>query len=257
MSHPLLERVLLTNDDGIDAPGLAVLEAVAATLAREVWVVAPEHDQSGTSHSISLHAPLRFSRQGERRFGVAGTPGDCVVMAARHLMADAPPTLVLSGINRGGNLGLETVFSGTVGAAMTGMLLGIPSIALSQVFSDRDNVRWETARALAPDVILRLLAAGWSEQACLNVNFPDVAPAAAGPLTVTRQGAGLVKDIAVRAHVDPRGIPYHWLQFSRGPRPDAPDSEAMVIGRGGISVTPLRFERTNEEAALGLAERLE
>lgn len=256
MSHPLLERVLLTNDDGIDAPGLAVLEAVAATLAREVWVVAPEHDQSGTSHSISLHAPLRFSRQGERRFGVAGTPGDCVVMAARHLMADAPPTLVLSGINRGGNLGLETVFSGTVGAAMTGMLLGIPSIALSQVFSDRDNVRWETARALAPDVILRLLAAGWSEQACLNVNFPDVAPAAAGPLTVTRQGAGLVKDIAVRAHVDPRGIPYHWLQFSRGPRPDAPDSEAMVIGRGGISVTPLRFERTNEEAALGLAERL-
>ncbi|WP_454733456.1 MULTISPECIES: 5'/3'-nucleotidase SurE [Cupriavidus] len=256
MSHPLLERVLLTNDDGIDAPGLAVLEAVAATLAREVWVVAPEHDQSGTSHSISLHAPLRFSRQGERRFGVAGTPGDCVVMAARHLMADAPPTLVLSGINRGGNLGLETVFSGTVGAAMTGMLLGIPSIALSQAFSDRDNVRWETARALAPDVILRLLAAGWSEQACLNVNFPDVAPAAAGPLTVTRQGAGLVKDIAVRAHVDPRGIPYHWLQFSRGPRPDAPDSEAMVIGRGGISVTPLRFERTNEEAALGLAERL-
>ncbi|WP_020202924.1 5'/3'-nucleotidase SurE [Cupriavidus sp. WS] len=256
MSHPLLERVLLTNDDGIDAPGLAVLEAVAATLAREVWVVAPEHDQSGTSHSISLHAPLRFSRQGERRFGVAGTPGDCVVMAARHLMADAPPTLVLSGINRGGNLGLETVFSGTVGAAMTGMLLGIPSIALSQAFSDRDNVRWETARALAPDVILRLLAAGWSEQACLNVNFPDVAPAAAGPLTVTRQGAGLVKDIAVRAHVDPRGIPYHWLQFSRGPRPDAPDSEAMVIGRGGVSVTPLRFERTNEEAALGLAERL-
>ncbi|WP_454726562.1 MULTISPECIES: 5'/3'-nucleotidase SurE [Cupriavidus] len=256
MSHPLLERVLLTNDDGIDAPGLAVLEAVAATLAREVWVVAPEHDQSGTSHSISLHAPLRFSRQGERRFGVAGTPGDCVVMAARYLMADAPPTLVLSGINRGANLGLETVFSGTVGAAMTGMLLDIPSIALSQAFSDRDNVRWDTARTLAPHVIRRLLEAGWSDQACLNVNFPDVPPEAAGPLIVTRQGAGLVKDIAVRPHVDPRGIPYHWLQFSRGPRPDAPDSEAMVIGQGGISVTPLRFERTDEEAAEGLAERL-
>ncbi|WP_420991647.1 5'/3'-nucleotidase SurE [Cupriavidus sp. 30B13] len=256
MSEPLLERVLLTNDDGIDAPGLAVLEAVAATLAREVWVVAPEHDQSGTSHSISLHAPLRFSQQGERRFGVTGTPGDCVVMAARHLMADAPPTLVLSGINRGANLGLETVFSGTVGAAMTGMLLGIPSIALSQAFTDRNNVRWETARALAPEVIRRLLAAGWSNQACLNVNFPDVAPEAAGPLTVTRQGAGLVKDIAVRAHVDPRGIPYHWLQFSRGPRPDLPDSEAMVVGSGGISVTPLRFERTDEEAAQGLAREL-
>ncbi len=99
-------RVLLTNDDGIDAPGLAVLEAVAAEIAHEVWVVAPEHDQSGTSHSISLHAPLRVSRQGERRFGVAGTPGDCVVMGVRHLMRDTPPTLILSGINRGGNLGV-------------------------------------------------------------------------------------------------------------------------------------------------------
>ncbi|WP_043355957.1 5'/3'-nucleotidase SurE [Cupriavidus basilensis] len=253
MSEPLLERVLLTNDDGIDAPGLAVLEAVAATLAREVWVVAPEHDQSGTSHSLSLHAPLRISQQGERRFGVSGTPGDCVVMAARHLMADTPPSLVLSGINRGANLGLETVFSGTVGAAMTGVLLGIPAIALSQAFTDRNAVRWETARALAPGVIRRLLAAGWNQQVCLNVNFPDVEPGAAGPLTVTRQGVGLVKDLAVRAHVDPRGIPYHWLQFSRGPRPDADDSEAVVVGRGAISVTPLRFERTDEEAAAELA----
>ena len=150
-------RVLLTNDDGIDAPGLAVLEAVAAELAHEVWVVAPEHDQSGTSHSISLHSPLRVSRQGERRFGVAGTPGDCVVMGVRHLMRDTPPTLILSGINRGGNLGVETMFSGTVGAAMTGLLLGLPSFALSQTFSNRDNVRWDTARALAPGVIRQLL----------------------------------------------------------------------------------------------------
>src|ERR1700704_4055748 len=129
-----LQRVLLTNDDGIDAPGLAVLEEVAATLAREVWTVAPVHDQSGTSHSVSLHAPLRISRHGERRYGIVGTPGDCVVMAVRHLMRDAPPEAVLSGVNCGGNLGVETVFSGTVGAAMTGTLLGLPSIALSQVF---------------------------------------------------------------------------------------------------------------------------
>src|SRR5918998_2712523 len=154
-----LDRVLLTNDDGIDAPGLAVLEQVAAELAREVWIVAPVHDQSGTSHSISLHSPLRVARLDERRFSVVGTPGDCTVMAVRHLMREDPPTLVLSGVNRGANLGVETVFSGTVGAAMTGMLLGIPSIALSQAFSDRDAVRWETARALAPDVIRRLLQA--------------------------------------------------------------------------------------------------
>ncbi|MGO4303354.1 5'/3'-nucleotidase SurE [Cupriavidus sp. RAF12] len=256
MSEPIVDRVLLTNDDGIDAPGLAVLERVAATLAREVWVVAPEHDQSGTSHSISLHAPLRISERGARRFGITGTPGDCVVMAARHLMRDTPPDLVLSGINRGGNLGLETVFSGTVGAAMTGMLLGIRSIALSQVFTDRNAVKWDTARALAPGVIRKLLSTGWSDGACLNVNFPDVAADAAGPLTVTRQGVGLVKAIDVRPHVDPRGIAYHWLQFSRGERPDVDDAEAMVVARGGISVTPLRFERTDDEAAAGLAAAL-
>ena len=170
-ARPIVQRVLLTNDDGIDAPGLAILEAVAAELAHEVWVIAPEHDQSGTSHSISLHSPLRVSRQGERRFGVQGTPGDCVVMAARHLMKDAPPTLVLSGINRGANLGVETMFSGTVGAAMTGLLLGLPSIALSQTFTDRENVRWDTARALAPGVIRQLLEISHDAPTCLNVNF--------------------------------------------------------------------------------------
>lgn len=250
--QPIVERVLLTNDDGIDAPGLAVLEAVAATLAHEVWVVAPEHDQSGTSHSISLHAPLRYSRRGERRFGVAGTPGDCVVMAVRHLMLDNPPALVLAGVNRGANLGVETVFSGTVGAAMAGMLLGLPSIALSQVFNDREVVRWETARSHAAAVIRRLLALGWSDQACLNVNFPDVPPEAVGPLTLTRQGAGLVRRIDVVARTDPRGLQYHWLKFHRAPRAeDAADSEAAVVAAGGISVTPLQFERTAEGALNG------
>lgn len=253
---PIVSRVLLTNDDGIDAPGLAVLEAVAATLAAEVWVVAPEHDQSGTSHSISLHAPLRYSRQGERRFGVTGTPGDCVVMAVRHLMAEHPPDLILSGVNRGANVGVETVFSGTVGAAMTGMLFGLPSIALSQVFSDPAAVRWETARTLAPGVIRRLFDAGIDRHACLNVNFPDVPPEDAGPLTPTRQGAGIVKGINVIPRVDPRGFTYHWLQFQRERNDDLPDSESAVVRAGGIAVTPLRFERTGEEALDALRERL-
>lgn len=251
--EPLVERVLLTNDDGIDAPGLAVLEAVARELAREVWVVAPEHDQSGTSHSISLHQPLRVSRQGERRFGIGGTPGDCVVMAVRHLMVQAPPGLVLSGVNRGANLGVETVFSGTVGAAMTGMLLGIRSIALSQAFTDREAVRWETARALAPGAIRRLLALGWSREACLNVNFPDVAPEAAGPLTLTRQGLGFVKRIDVLARTDPRGLDYHWLRFKRERRAEADDTETAAVAAGKIAVTPLQFERTAEGALPGLS----
>ena len=257
MADPCVERVLLTNDDGIAAPGMAVLEEVAAEIAREVWVVAPEHDQSGTSHSISLHAPLRVSRHGERRFAVLGTPGDCVVMAVRHLMGEVRPDLVLSGINRGANLGVETVFSGTVGAAMTALLLGLPAIALSQAFSQREPVRWETARALAPGVIRRLLASGWEEQrACLNINFPYVAPEDAGPLTPTQQGVGLIEAIDVVERADPRGIAYHWLQFRRGPRENAPESEVTAIAAGRISVTPLRFERTDADAYAALSRSL-
>ena len=254
--RPRLARVLLTNDDGIDAPGLAVLEAVAAELADEVWVVAPEHDQSGTSHSISLHSPLRVSEHGKRRFGVLGTPGDCVVMAVRHLMKDAPPTLILSGINRGGNLGVETMFSGTVGAAMTGLLLGLPSIALSQTFSDRDNVRWDTARALAPGVIRSLLAIEHDAPTCFNVNFPDIDAALAGPLTPTRQGVGLVEGIDVLPQTDPRGLQYHWLRFQRGPRENAADSETSVVASGRVSVTPLQFERTDERTFAVLTKAL-
>ncbi|MBV8088616.1 MAG: 5'/3'-nucleotidase SurE, partial [Alphaproteobacteria bacterium] len=128
----VLNRILLTNDDGIEAPGLAVLEQIARELAREIWVVAPEHDQSGVSHAVSLHHPIRVSERGPRRFAITGTPGDCAVMGVCHLMRDARPDLLLCGVNRGANLGMETVFSGTVGGAMTGMMLGIPSIALSQ-----------------------------------------------------------------------------------------------------------------------------
>ena len=250
-----LDRVLLTNDDGIDAPGLAVLEQVAAELARQVWVVAPAHDQSGTSHSISLHSPLRVARLGDRRFGVVGTPGDCAVLAVRHLMRESPPDLVLSGVNRGANLGIETVFSGTVGAAMTAMLLGLPAIALSQAFSDRNAVPWDTARAHAPAAVARLWPAIAGTPACLNVNFPDPPTGRAGPLTLARQGVGLVQGIEVTSRTDPRGGEYHWLNFRRGPRDDPPDAESVLVGAGRITVTPLRFERT-DEAGFAALERV-
>ena len=252
-----LDRVLLTNDDGIDAPGLAVLERAAAALAREVWVVAPAHDQSGTSHSISLHSPLRVARLGERRFGVVGTPGDCTVMAVRHLMRESPPDLVLSGVNRGANLGIETVFSGTVGAAMTAMLLGLPAIALSQAFGNRDAVPWDTACAHAPAVIGRLWPVISGAPACLNVNFPDVPAERAGPLTPTRQGMGLVQSIEVDSRTDLRGGDYHWLNFRRGPRDNPPDAESVVVAAGRITVTPLRFERTDEAGFAALSQMLD
>ena len=213
---PILRRVLLTNDDGITAPGLGVLERVAALLAREVWVVAPEHDQSGTSHAVSLHAPLRVSPQGGCRFAVAGTPGDCVALALHHLMRDAPPDMILSGINRGANLGVETVFSGTVGAAMTGLLLGVPSVALSQAFTDRDAVPWATAESLAPDVLRRLVG------------------------------------IEVVSGTDPCGLSFHWLQLRRGPRAAAPRRALAARAARAGPGTPLRFERTDEDSLADL-----
>jgi len=252
----VLDRILLTNDDGIDAPGLAVLVDIASELAREVWVVAPQHDQSGVSHAISLHHPLRVLPQGERRFAVTGTPGDCVVMGVCHLMGEAKPDLVLSGVNRGANLGMETVFSGTVGGAMTAMMLGIPAIGLSQAFTDRARVPWETARSLGAGVVRQLLAIGWSADTCLNVNFPDCAPAEAGPVTLTRQGVGLLSGMHVESGTDPRGIGYHWINFRRSAREQGPDSDAAAIAAGRIAVTPIRYDRTDEPAFAALAAHL-
>ncbi|RDU96688.1 5'/3'-nucleotidase SurE [Trinickia dinghuensis] len=254
---PILDRILLTNDDGYDAPGLAVLEKVAATLAREIWIVAPAEDQSGTSHSISLHQPLRVHRKGERRFAVRGTPGDCVAVAIGRLMGDKLPDLVLSGINRGANLGTETVFSGTVGAAMTSMLLGVRAIALSQAFKDRDAVPWEAALTHAPNAIRRLVAQGWDNDACLNVNFPARSAQDVGELKATSQGAGLLQGVEVVSRTDPRDIDYHWLKLSRSRREDTAESETVALGQGYVTVTPLKFERTHEAALeqlrLGLA----
>ena len=251
----VLERILLTNDDGIDAPGLEVLEAIAGELAREVWVVAPEHDQSGISHAISLHHALRVSQRGPRRFGISGTPGDCAVMGICHL-TDRPPDLLLSGVNRGLNLGMETVFSGTIGGAMTGMMLGVPSIALSQAYKDRNNPLWDASRTLGARVVRELLAIGWGKDACLNVNFPACSAAEAGPLTLARQGVGMIAGMHVETRVDPRGMTYHWLNFKRGDREQGPESDYDALRAGNIVVSPLRYDRTDEEAYMALAEKL-
>ncbi len=252
----MLDRILLTNDDGIDAPGLAVLEDIAAALAREVWVVAPEHDQSGVSHAVSLHHPVRVSERGLRRFGVTGTPGDCAVMGVRHLLRTEPPQLILSGVNRGANLGMETVFSGTVGGAMTGMMLGVPSLALSQAYTDHRQVRWNTARTLGAGVIRQLLDLGWSAETCLNINFPDAAPDECGPATLCRQGVGMIRGMEVETRTDPRGLTYHWISFRRGHREQGPESDIDVLRAGRVAITPIRYDRTDEDAFHALAAHL-
>jgi 5'-nucleotidase len=244
-----VERVLLTNDDGIDAQGIKLLEEAAAMIAREVWVVAPEHDQSGVSHSISLHHPLRVSKRSPHKFGVSGTPADCVALAVQELMRDTPPDLVLSGINRGSNLGVETIFSGTVGAAMAGMLLGFRSIALSQVFTNPNPVRWETGAALAPRVLRQLMKMEWPAGCCMNVNFPDFPASESTPIVFTEQGPGLMEGLNLTKRADPRAVDYYWLTVRRNKaRPNPEGTETAVVLKGGVSITPLQFERTNMEA---------
>jgi 5'-nucleotidase len=182
-------RILITNDDGIHAPGLNACEAIARELSDEVWIVAPETDQSGVSHSLSLNDPLRLREVGERHFAVKGTPTDCVIMGARHLMKDMPD-LVLSGVNRGRNCAEDVTYSGTVAGAMEGTVLGIPSFALSQAyaFTTRHPPYWETAIKYGPDLIRRVLRAGIPRDVLVNVNFPDCPPEEVAGIAVTVQG---------------------------------------------------------------------
>ena len=171
-------RILVTNDDGINAEGLDVCADIGRALSDDVWIVAPEFDQSGVSHSLSLNDPLRLRAIGERRFAVKGTPTDCVIMGAKHILKDRPPDLVLSGVNRGRNAGEDVIYSGTVAGAVEATILGIPSLALSQAYKSRSEQPpyWDTAVKYGPDIIRRALAAGIPRDVLINVNFPDCAP---------------------------------------------------------------------------------
>lgn len=237
-------RILLTNDDGARAPGLAVLERIAACLSDDVWVVAPETDQSGTSHSISLHHPLRVLPEGERRYTVRGTPSDCVLLAMGHLMADQPPDLILSGVNCGANISDSVAYSGTVGAAMTALLLDIPAVALSQAFFDRHHVPWQTAETLAVPLLRRLLADGCPTGVCFNVNFPDRRVDQVDGVAFCRPAKGSISGVVIEPRNDTREEPYYWLGFERSPeRVQATDSDVAALRGGRIAVSPLRFDR--------------
>lgn len=260
--QPLAEtRILLTNDDGIHAPGLKTLETIAAALSDDVWVVAPETEQSGASHSLTLHSPLRLRKVDERRFAVQGTPTDCVGMAVRHILRDALPSLILSGVNRGSNLAEDVTYSGTIAAAMEGTVLGVPSIALSQAYGfDPEGgrrVKWRTSEAHGPWLVAELFKAGWPANVLINVNFPDVEAAEVTDVQVTRQGQRDVSNLYVDERMDARGVPYYWLGFRRrlSNPPEGTDLKAIYLGR--ISVTPLHLNLTQTDELSRLAARLD
>lgn len=240
-------RVLISNDDGIHAPGLKLLHKVVRRLAREVWVVAPDSEQSAASHSLTMRRPLYVRRLAPRRYSVDGTPTDSVLLAIHEVMKHKPPDLILSGINRGGNLGEDAAYSGTVAAAMEGTLLGFRSIALSQYYRDRAQVRWPTAEHWMGAVLTRLAMMPWPKDVLINVNFPSVPADAVSGIEVTRQGRRKIGG-AITAGTDPRGDTYYWIGYGRREDRDLAGSDLEAVFRGAISVTPLTRNLTHEDS---------
>ena len=245
-------HILITNDDGIDAPGIAVLERVARSLCDNVWVVAPDTEQSAVSHALTVRRPLRIKKKGERRFSVDGTPTDSVFMAVREIMTERLPDLVLSGINNGGNLADDVLYSGTVAAAMEGATLGIPAIALSQRYRPGHKTPWETAEVWAEKTIVQLSALEWIAGTLLSVNFPDVLPDQVKGVEITRLGRRQ-DSINYEKRVDPSGRAYYWIGSDRGCETGSAGDDLGAIDRGFVSVTPLHVDCTDH----ALLKRLE
>ena len=242
-------RILLTNDDGIHAPGLTVLEAIAAALSDDVTIVAPETDQSGVAHSLSLSDPLRLREIGPRHYAVQGTPTDCVIMGVRKIMAGGRPDLILSGVNRGQNVAEDVTYSGTIAAAIEAALLGIPAIALSQAFWGPDGDKalfWDCARDHAPPLIGKILKAGIAPGTLVNVNFPACVAGNVAGVSITRQGRRDADLMRIEERRDGRGNPYFWLMFQKGDFTPGEGTDLAALAANRISVTPLRPDLTDE-----------
>jgi 5'-nucleotidase len=244
-------RILVTNDDGIHAPGLKVLEKIARSLSNDVWVVAPETEQSAAGHSLTLTLPLRVRKISARRFAINGTPTDSVLLAVNHILKDHKPDLVLSGINAGGNLGEDITYSGTVAAAMEATLLGIKAIALSQVRRNGKAVRWAPGADHAAAIVRQLIATGWLRNVVMNVNFPDVAASPVAGIAVTRQGRRKIGG-RLNQGIDPRGNPYIWIGTDRDQDPSIQGTDLEAVHAGKISITPLGLDLTHAHTVAAL-----
>jgi len=246
-------RVLISNDDGIHAPGLKVMEHIARAVCKEVWVVAPETEQSCAGHSLTLRRPLRIHKISDEKYAIDGTPTDCVLLAINEIMKDSPPDLVLSGVNRGGNLGEDVTYSGTVAAAMEATLLGYPAIACSQYFNDVQRVKWSTAEKHGPDLLKKLCEFGWAQNTLMNVNFPDVMSTSVKSIEVTTQGRRKIGDNLAKG-IDPRGEPYYWVGALRTQEDHMPGTDLYAVEDGSISITPISLDFTDVETMKQLRE---
>lgn len=251
-------RILLTNDDGVNARGLKLLETIARKFSDDIWIVAPAEEQSGAGHSLTLTSPVRLRQHDSRRFSVTGTPTDAVMLALAHIMRDSPPDVVLSGINRGSNLAEDVTYSGTVSAAMEGALAGVRSIALSQAYSREgmgDTVPFAAAEAWTEQVLGPLLEFAAEPKTLINVNFPAIAPQDVKGIRVCRQGIRDYGRLRIVQRTDPRGYDYYW--FGLGPMVETPghSTDLEAIADGCISVSPLHLDLTHEPSLDALGAR--
>ena len=242
-------RILLTNDDGVHAAGLKLLERIASQFSDDVWIVAPETDQSGVAHSFSLSSPLRLREIAPKHFAVQGTPTDCVLMAVKRLLADHKPDLILSGVNRGQNVAEDVTYSGTIAAAIEGTLLGIPSLALSQSYGGmegREKPIWDAAETFAPEVIRKVLATGVPPGVLVNINFPSCEASQVQGISVVAQGRRDADLLRIEERRDGRNIPYYWLMFQRAGFTPGEGTDLEALSHRKVSVTPLRIDLTDD-----------
>jgi 5'-nucleotidase len=250
-------RILLTNDDGVHAAGLKLLERIASRFSDDVWIVAPETDQSGVAHSFSLSSPLRLREIAAKHFAVQGTPTDCVLMALKRILADHKPDLILSGVNRGQNVAEDVTYSGTIAAAIEGTLLGVPSIALSQSYGGvegRERPIWDAAESFAPGIVEKVLKTGIPPGVLINVNFPPCTAADVKGIAVTAQGRRDAELMRIEERRDGRNIPYYWLMFQRAGFTPGEGTDLEALAAQKVSVTPLRIDLTDEAERLRYAE---
>ncbi|RJP69705.1 MAG: 5'/3'-nucleotidase SurE [Candidatus Abyssobacteria bacterium SURF_17] len=236
--------ILVTNDDGIQAPGLRILAEHLSDLG-EVYMVAPDREQSAVGHSLTLHHPLRINEVGPRMIAVEGTPTDCVLLA-RYRLLPQKPSLVFSGINYGHNLGDDITYSGTVSAAFEATLLGIPSVAIS-IERDGKKIYYDVAAKFAKKIAQKVLKEGLPKDTFLNVNLPNVPASKIRGVVVTKQGRRSYDDVIV-AKVDPRGRPYFWIGNGEPRWEQASGTDIQAVRENKISITPIHLDLTNHRA---------
>ena len=247
-------RILLTNDDGIHAPGLKVLEEIAAQLSDDVWVCAPAEEQSGAGHSLTLHHPVRLREHADRRYSVTGTPTDSVNLALRKLFADRMPDLVLSGVNAGENLGDDITYSGTISAAMEAALAGIPAIGLSQAFRE-SGPGFEAAANWGKRVLEPLIDMQMAKRTLVNVNFPPLPADDVRGIRVVRQGFHDYARGSLAEGTDPRGRKYYWFGLQDAEHTLDHGTDLEAVEDGYIAITPLQLDLTHHAAIDRLASR--